>query len=279
MGVVAPLGEKGLSALRAEIAAADDAAVPAAAKQAIALLGREAERIEVRLRAIDVTLMRQHKANPTARRLAAIPGIGPIGALNFALRVDPTQFASARHFAAWLGLVPRECSTAGKPRLGGISRAGDERLRQLLVPGATAVIRHANPRVMCGWPPACKDFFAYLHRRPIAVMCPAWWRGARPQALMGSVDRGLIKPAGSRCPMTRDRYPSIRRLTDDAITLLHPRKSCVSEVLFLCSIKRPFLRPDLVSEWRRAQPRSRLAEGHRRRRREAVLTAASTAPD
>jgi len=48
---------------------------------------------------------------------------------------------------------------------------------------------------------------------------------------MGSVDRGLIKPAGSRCPMTRDRCPSIRRLTDDAITLVHPRKSYVSQLL------------------------------------------------
>ena len=81
-----------------------------------------------------------------SRRLAAIPGIGPIAALNLALRVDPAQFKSARHFAAWLGLVPRECSTAGKQRLGGISRAGDERLRQLLVLGATAVIQHAKPQ-------------------------------------------------------------------------------------------------------------------------------------
>jgi transposase len=145
MGVVAPLGAKGVAALRAEIAAADDTAVPAAAKQAIALLDREAERIELRLRAIDATLMHQHKANPVSRRLAAIPGMGPIAALNFALRVDPAQFQSARHFAAWLGLVPRECSTAGKQRLGGISRAGDERLRQLLVLGATAVIQHAKP--------------------------------------------------------------------------------------------------------------------------------------
>ena len=141
MGVVAPLGEKGLRELRTEIAAAD----AAAAKQAITLLGREVERIELRLRAIEATLMQQHKANPLSRRLAAIPGIGPIGALNFALRVEAGQFASARHFAAWLGLVPRECSTAGRQRLGGISRAGDERLRQLLVLGATAVIQHAKP--------------------------------------------------------------------------------------------------------------------------------------
>ena len=162
MGLVAPLGEKGLRELRAEVAAADEAAVPAAAKQAIALLGREAERLEVRLAAIDATLMQQHKTNPLSRRLAAIPGIGPIGALNFALRVDPGQFASARHFAAWLGLVPRECSTAGKQRLGGISRAGDERLRQLLVLGATAVIQHAKP----GRPTTSQWLLNLLSRKP-----------------------------------------------------------------------------------------------------------------
>lgn len=153
MGVVAPLGEKGLAALKVEIAAAEDEAVPAAAKKAIALLGREADHITIRLRAIDDQLMQQHKANPISRRLALIPGIGPIAALNLALRVEAGQFKSARHFAAWLGLVPRECSTAGRQRLGGISRAGGERLRQLLVVGATAVIQHAKPGRPAASPP------------------------------------------------------------------------------------------------------------------------------
>ena len=144
-GLVAPLGEKGLARLQGEVATAADDTVPAEAKQALALLGREVERIEARLAEIDAKLMQQHKADPLSRRLAGIPGIGPISALNFALRVDPTQFRSGRHFAAWLGLVPQERSTGGKQRLGGISRAGDERLRQLLVLGATAVIRHARP--------------------------------------------------------------------------------------------------------------------------------------
>jgi transposase len=170
MGVVAPLGEKGLKELQTAIATADEAALPAAAKQAIALLSREAERIEVRLRAIEAELMQQHKANPVSRRLAAIPGIGPIGALNFALRVDAGQFASARHLAAWLGLVPRECSTAGKQRLGGISRAGDERLRQLLVLvlGATAVIQYVKPRVEpAGGRPAPSQWLVnLLSRKP-----------------------------------------------------------------------------------------------------------------
>lgn len=169
MGVVAALGDNGLSELRAAIATADDAAVPAAAKQAIALLGREAEHITLRLRAIEATLMQQHKANPVSRRLAAIPGIGPIAALSLALRVDAGQFQSARHFAAWLGLVPRQCSTAGRQRLGGISRAGDERLRQLLVLGATAVIQHARP----GRPTASPWLLALLSRKPRKLVAVA----------------------------------------------------------------------------------------------------------
>ena len=90
-------------------------------------------------------LKKQLAAEPLARKLTAIPGIGPISALNLALRIDATQFKSGRHLAAWLGLVPRERSTGGKQRLGGISRAGNERLRQLLVVGATAVIQYAKP--------------------------------------------------------------------------------------------------------------------------------------
>src|SRR5271169_6613545 len=193
MGVVAPLGEKGLAELRSEIAAADDISVPPAAKQAIALLGREAERIEMRRRAIDATLMQQHRANPVSRRLAAIPGIGPIGALNLALRVDATQFKSARHFAAWLGLVPRECSTAGRQRLAGISRAGDERLRQLLVLGATAVIQHAKP----GRPAASPWLLNLLSRKPrkLAAVALANKTARVVWAMMMSGEAYRLRPA------------------------------------------------------------------------------------
>ncbi len=57
--------------------------------------------------------------------------------------------------------------------------------------------------------PVMQGFLAVVHRRPLAVLCPAW-RSRRPQALMGSVDRGLIRLAGSHCPMSSDRYLSIR---------------------------------------------------------------------
>ena len=77
-------------------------------------------------------------------RLASIPGVGPITALTLATEIDPTAFESGRHLAAWAGLTPREHSTGGKQRLGGISRAGNERLRALFVLGATSVIKVAE---------------------------------------------------------------------------------------------------------------------------------------
>jgi transposase len=160
MGLVAPQGDKGLAELRAEIAT--DTSLPAPAIGALGLLGSEVDRIEARLAEADKRLMAQHKADADSRRLAEIPGVGPMIGLSFALRVDATQFESGRHFAAWLGLVPREKSTGGKQRLGGISRAGNERLRQLLVLGATVVIRFAKP----GRPGVSAWLLALLERKP-----------------------------------------------------------------------------------------------------------------
>lgn len=73
-----------------------------------------------------------------------MPGIGPLGAIALALTVDAGRFASGRHLAAFLGLTPRQRSTGGKQRLGGISEAGNSRLRTLLVAGASAAVRHAG---------------------------------------------------------------------------------------------------------------------------------------
>ena len=159
-GLVAAIGNQGLASLRTEIAT--EGSLPAPAAEALKLLGSEIDRLETRLALTEAKLMEQHKANADSRRLSAIPGVGPMSAISFALRVDASQFQSGRHFAAWLGLVPREHSTGGKQRLGGISRAGNERLRQLLVLGATAVIRFAKP----GRPNVSPWLLALLERRP-----------------------------------------------------------------------------------------------------------------
>jgi transposase len=142
-GVVAAKGPKQVVELRRRLA--DDAAVPALAREMIDVLAAQLDAVEAKLKAIEGRLMAWHRQNQTSQCLATIPGIGPIGGVSFALRVpDPKAFRSARHFAAWVGITPRENSTGGKQRLGKISREGDEGLRRLLVLGATAVIQQAE---------------------------------------------------------------------------------------------------------------------------------------
>jgi transposase len=142
VGLVAPRGLLRVEGLLAKLAA--DPEVPEVARAMLALLGQQIERIDEQLVAIDARLLAMHKANEVSRRLARVPGIGLITAISLTLNVEPAQFESGRHLAAWLGLTPRAHSSAGKQRLGAISRAGHERLRQLLVVGATAVVRHAS---------------------------------------------------------------------------------------------------------------------------------------
>ena len=118
----------------------------------LALLGQEIEHLDTRLKEIEVKLTAMHKANAISQLLATIPGIGPIIALTLAIEIDPAAFESGRHLAAWIGLTPKEHSTGGKQRMGGISRAGHERLRHLLVTGATAVIRACHTGRATNWP-------------------------------------------------------------------------------------------------------------------------------
>jgi transposase len=141
-GITAPQGLNQIVPLLEQLA--QDQSVPELARDLFALQGRDYAQLQVELSAIEVRLMAWHRANPDSRRLAKIPGVGPIGATTLVMKTpDPRAFASGRHFAAWLGLTPKDHSTAGKTRLGKITRAGDERLRSVLVAGATAVIQQA----------------------------------------------------------------------------------------------------------------------------------------
>ena len=109
-------------------------------------LAAQLDALDVKLKLIDTQLMALHRENPLSQCLASQPGIGPLGAVSFALRVtDPKSFRSGRHFAAWLGLTPKDNSSGGRRRQGRISRQGNEALRKLVVLGATAVIRFAKP--------------------------------------------------------------------------------------------------------------------------------------
>jgi transposase len=135
-----------------ELLARAAAELPALAFRLLALLGQQLEALESTLKAADAELMAWHRGNALSRRLAGIPGVGPVGAMALVLRVpDPAAFASARGFAAWTGLTPKLSGTAGKQRPGRVSKEGDEMLRRLLVLGATSVIRRAKQGKGSAW--------------------------------------------------------------------------------------------------------------------------------
>jgi transposase len=114
------------------------------ARELFAIQAEEYVRLQAQIDDIDAKLTAWHRADDCSQRLAKIPGVGAIGAALLKMKTpDPVQFQSGRQFAAWVGLTPRDHSTAGKVRLGGITRAGDEGLRSALVLGATAVIQQA----------------------------------------------------------------------------------------------------------------------------------------
>jgi transposase len=144
-GLVAATGLDKIEPLLARIAA--DESLPALARELFAVQGQELEQLGERLGGIEARLVAWHRASPDSRRLAQIPGVGPVGACLMIMKTpDPKAFRSARHFAAWIGLTPKDHSTAGKQRLGVITRAGDEALRATLVAGAMAVIQQALRR-------------------------------------------------------------------------------------------------------------------------------------
>lgn len=98
--------------------------------------------LDRRIEQLERQIMTWHRASEVSRRLATIPGIGLTCATLIAATVpDASQFRSGREFAAWIGLVPREHSSGGKQRLGGISKRGNPYLRRLLIVGAHAVLR------------------------------------------------------------------------------------------------------------------------------------------
>jgi transposase len=142
-GVIAGKGIVKVGQLLERIAADPD--MPRPAKEALSRFGDQIAHLDMQIEEADDRLLAQHKSNETSQRLDKIPGVGPTIALAVALLIDPNQFTSGRHFAAWLGLTPRERSTGGRQMMGGISRAGHEGLRSLLVCGAMAVICHAKP--------------------------------------------------------------------------------------------------------------------------------------
>jgi transposase len=196
-GLVVPRGTENVVPLLAKIAA--DEAMPALARELCAELGDDIVRVDERITAIDRRIAAMHKSNPISQLLTTIPGVGPIAANTFATTIDPTPFTSGRAFAAYLGLTPKDHSSGGKQRLGGISRSGDERLRELLVLGAMSVLSHA----VRGKPARGANAWVMklLERKPRKVVAVAlaniMARIVWAMMSSGEVYRGVARPAAA----------------------------------------------------------------------------------
>ena len=165
MGVVSAKGAAGMASLLKLIDQAD-ARLPKALLPMLEALAAQWRALQVQIDRLDRHLQGLARANPEARRLMTIPGVGPVTAHAVVAAIgDGRQFRTARDFAAWVGLTPRGLGTGGKPRSGRISRAGDDALRRLLVLGAASWLRQvkATPQKASTW------FKGVLARRPVRV--------------------------------------------------------------------------------------------------------------
>jgi error-prone DNA polymerase len=163
-GLTAPKGISKLEELAVLVEA--DETFPVKARQAFTGLFDQCEALTESIMTFEAEIVAHARHDETARRLATIPGIGPITASLIAATVgDIGMFKSARHFAAWLGLVPRQHSTGGKTRLGRITKTGNREIRKLLVLGATSMVYRAPQ-----WNSAAGLWIrGVLERRPVRL--------------------------------------------------------------------------------------------------------------
>jgi transposase len=170
-GVVAPVGSKGLQSLIAQLPAS--AAVPEAGHTALTMLARQWQVLDTGIKALEQQIVQSVRADEAARRIMAIPGVGPITASAVRVAVpDMKQFRSGRGFAAWLGLTPRQHNSASTRRSGGISKQGQRDIRYLLILGASSHLRHEQARNRMK-SPTDPWIAGLLARRPVKVAAVA----------------------------------------------------------------------------------------------------------
>ena len=145
-GVVAPQGRARIGQLAWVLEDGDCGLPEAVVELGWLLLGRIDE-LDEKIDGLDRKLRASAREVEETARLMTIPGIGPITALALQAFAPPMEsFRRGRDFSAWLGLVPRQHTTGGKPRLGRTSKMGQRDLRRLLITGAMAVVQNAIRR-------------------------------------------------------------------------------------------------------------------------------------
>lgn len=145
LGVIAPAGTDGISALLAIVSDPAEPRLSGVARVALQALAATLASLGGTIAALDRAILAAHKADATSCRLETVPGVGALIASAVTATVgDARVFKSGRAFSAWLGITPRIDGTGGKVTLGAITKQGDRYLRRLLILGATAVLGHAK---------------------------------------------------------------------------------------------------------------------------------------
>lgn len=169
-GIIVAQGIQNMPKVVAIIADDTDQRLPSLARETLASMAAHYADLKRQISSLEARIVAWHRSNEMSRRLATIPGIGPIAAtLLVSTIADPKHFASARQFAAWIGLVPRQYSSGGKERLGPISKRGNPYLRRLLVIGAHSVLRWGRARLAT----TSRWLQGLLARRPLNVVATA----------------------------------------------------------------------------------------------------------
>ena len=169
LGITAPQGRDGIKQLLAIIANEEDTHLPVDARASLIVLSAQLQALQTMIGSLEKRIVARHRSSQDSKRLQTIPGVGVIGATAIAATVtNPEAFRSGRDFAAWVGLVPRQDSTGGKPRLGPISKQGDRYIRRLLVGGAVSILRRAKLN-----PERYPWVMRLLARRPFKVVAIA----------------------------------------------------------------------------------------------------------
>jgi len=144
-GIIIAQGIASIAKRLPEILADEENGLPGSFRQLIARLSDHLKELDRQVQELEVEIQRWHRDSTASKRLAQIPGIGPITASALVATIgDAKNFENGRQLGAWLGLVPRQNSSGGKQTLLGISKRGDTYLRTLLIHGARAVIRVAE---------------------------------------------------------------------------------------------------------------------------------------
>jgi len=144
-GIITAQGRRKLEKALPGILSDEASGMSCRIRQLISDLREEWRVLDDRIASFDTELVSLARTDETARRLVSVPGIGAINATALVAAVgDGSTFARGRDMAAWLGLVPRQATTGGKPRLLGISKRGNRYLRKNLIHGARSVLPYLN---------------------------------------------------------------------------------------------------------------------------------------